>query len=239
MDSAGWVLAVDLLNLIRHGEFGKEIQELDVHEDDLQIIAATAPKFRVQLGVVYINGKDKQQIACQFFIRANQGTSIPFIREDRAGKVFYDVHDCRDCIRDLWHSTDNNNLDSKLRNGLLPGGTGGERCSCYFSPLPPWEEGFRETSRSQTDTFIQVDVEKLFECVAQGTIVQTSNGSVLVRAPIVPTAFVCVMVERSKWHNRTPQLVWHRNVTNLTPTSAGPAIRTWNEWIWNGTRGLS
>ena len=104
-------------------------------------------------------------------LTVNQGMALAFVREDRIAKVITTIEQLKNCVKDLWHSTHSANLGDILREGLKPGGKGGDRSSCYFSPMAPWEEGFAETSRAKANTFIQIDPVKLMESVPNGSVV--------------------------------------------------------------------
>ena len=67
---------------------------------------------------------------------------------------------------------------------------------------------------------MQLDPTVIFDTVAKGSVVQTANGTILVRDRVVPRAIICIMV-RGKGSNY--KLLWHNALSDQHPTSSGPS----------------
>ena len=91
-----------------------------------------------------------------------------------------------ECNEDLWHVTREVNMDGILREGVLPGGEKSSRNSVYLSSMSPWVGGFKGVTREYISVFVRVDPAKLMSCVAPGAVMQTANGTILVRGRIPP-----------------------------------------------------
>jgi len=170
MDSAGWADAEVTIANVNH-ENG-----LDATFDDLVLLAVTGPKGRLQLGIV-VDGLAENERVIASFVRVNQGSSIPFVREDRVAHVISSLDDMKDRVSDVWHGTRFDLVPEILRAGLLPGGPRGTRNSVYLSPLAPWDDEFKEVSRSGSDAFVQIDPVKLMELVPKGYLRRPSFAS--------------------------------------------------------------
>ena len=116
-----------------------------------------------------------------------------------------------------------------FRTGLQPGGLYSTRNSVYLAPLTPWDDEFRNLSRSGSDTFVQIDPAKLLKLVPKGKVMQTANGTILVNVVIPPAAFVCVDTVKKGPH----QIMWHRSVAGMFPTSVGPAVKGMQRGGWS------
>ena len=225
MDSAGWVLARDALCDLRKQRSG-HCQNASLL--DLLVVTITGPKSRLQMGAWSVNGR--LDGSSELFIRANQGHDLRFVREERVAKSCRNLDVLRDSIEDLWHVTREDNLDGILRKGLLPGGARSSRNSVYLSSVSPWVDGFKAVTREYCSVFVRVDPVKLSESVPSGSIMQTANGTVLVRSTIPPRALVCVLVRRPGSPNFLQ--LWHRDVADQPPSSSGPSCRTGTS-TWN------
>ena len=69
---------------------------------DSLIISVTGPKGRLQMGAWTAGGDLKTN---NLYIRANQGQSIGFVREERVAKVMHDTDELLESISNLWHAT--------------------------------------------------------------------------------------------------------------------------------------
>ena len=222
MDSVGWALVSDVLKDL-HTHRCHHRQSARVV--DILVVAITGPKGRLQIGAWSPNGKlDRKSV---LFIRANQGHDIRFIREERVAKMCNDLECLLDRIEDLWHVTREDNVDGILRNGLLPGGGKSSRNAVYLSSLSPWVDGFKGVTREYLSVFVRVDPVRLMSCVSPGTVMQTANGTILVRGSIPPRALVCIAVRRGG--ASTLLILWHCDVADQSPSSSGPACRVGHE----------
>ena len=146
MDSAGWADVEVLGNNVEHE------QGMPIDWDDLLILATTAPKGRIQLGLI-LEERGGQEVLIEKFIRVNQGHSIPFVREERVAHVIESAAELKSRVCDLWHGTSYDAVPDILRSGLVPGGRGGGRNSVYLATLAPWDDDFGEVSRYGSDAF--------------------------------------------------------------------------------------
>ena len=80
MDSADWADTEVTISNVNHEN------DLDATFDDLVLLAVTGPKGRLQLGIV-VEGPAEEERMIASFVRVNQGSSIPFVREDRVAHV--------------------------------------------------------------------------------------------------------------------------------------------------------
>ena len=130
----------------------------------------------------------------------------------------------------VWHGTFYQLVPEILRRGLLPGGPANNRSSVYFAPLGPLDDDFREVSRGGSETFVQLDPDRLMELVPKGKVMQTANGTLLVNCVVPLAAFYCIMARRG----RGPlTLVWHRSVNGQVPASVGPAVNSLTCGSWS------
>ena len=215
MDSAGWMRADDLLmelNSVTYPPFNKASI---LH---LAVVAATGPKGRIQLGAWM--AKDGTIDVESVFIRANQGHSIGFVREDRIGTPIKTSTDLISRVVDLWHATEQSCIKSILTGGILPGGALGGRNSVYLSPVEPWHEEFKNTARNSSNYFVQIDPVVLMDTAESDAVVQTANSNILVRGKVPPKAIIKILTLRA---NKGYVHVWHRELADQLPSSAGPS----------------
>ena len=133
MDSAGWMRAQDVVAELQSvGYAPYSIASVT----DLLVIVVTGPKGRLQIGI-WTGGVDRLDVT-HVFIRANQGHTIDFVREDRVAKVKLSLDELVPCIRNIWHATKWEHMSNILKEGLIPGGQRRGRNSVYLSPLEPW-----------------------------------------------------------------------------------------------------
>ena len=168
------------------------------------------------------------------FVRANQGHSIGFVREDRIGTPIRSATELPSSVVDLGHATEPSCIKSILKAGILPGGALGGRNSVYLSPVEPWHEEFKNTARSSSNYFVQIDPVVLMNTVESDAVVQTANSNILVRGEVPPKAIIKILTLRA---GRGYVHVWHRELADQMPSSAGPSTRrstTWSSWKKEG-----
>ena len=210
MDSAVWVRWSDLeVNLRLHCHVHAKVI-------DLSILAVTVPKARIQLGVFCFDVPTQMDHHHNTFVRACQGISIPFDREERIGRIFTNLDSMLDNIEELWRTTLESHVDGIFAKGIVPGGLGHGRNSCYLLPRNPWNKNFDECARHDTDAYVRIDPKSLEQLLQCGIVVQTATGTVTVWEIIPPTAIMCIIVRRAG----QPVYLWHKSLAGQVPTGA-------------------
>ena len=165
-------------------------------------------------------------------MRANQGLSIPFVREERVAHVISTARELKARVCSVWHGTFYKSVPEILRRGLMLGGPASNRSSVYFAPLSPLDDDFGEVSRGGSETFIQIDPERLMELVPRGKVMQTANGTLLVNHVVPAAAFYCILAKRSEG---PLTMIWHRSVNGMIPASVGPAVKSLQCGSWSNS----
>ncbi len=96
----------------------------------------------------------------------------------------------------------------------------GENC-VHISPVHPWMEGSEQTNRSNSDCFIRIDVDKLYEHVPAQHIFQSANGTVLVRDRVPPECIVEVVYQIGP---REYHVVWSAARVGQVPSVVIPSV---------------
>ena len=133
-------------------------------------------------------------------------------------------------VVDLWHATEQSCIKSILSEGILPGGVLGGRNSVFLSPLEPWHDEFKNTARHSSNYFVQIDPVVLMNTVEANAVVQTANSNILVRGKVSPKAIIKIL---TRCANKGYVHVWHRELADQLPSSAGPSrckSTSWSSW---------
>ena len=125
-------------------------------------------------------------------------------------------------IKELWHGTKQDSLMGILANGLIPGGSDGRiRRNCvHISPVHPWMEGAEHTNRSNSDCFVRLDVDKLYQRVPVQHIFQSANGTVLVRDAVPVSCFKEIVYQNGPGEY---QVVWSASRVGQAPSVVVPS----------------
>ena len=156
-------------------------------------------------------------------IRAVQGHSLKFVDEARLAYCPNGAAMLKQTIKELWHGTKQDGMMSILANGLIPGGSDGriKRNCVHISPVHPWMEGAEYTNRANSDCFVRIDVDKLYQHIPVQHIFQSANGTVLVRNSVPVECFVEIVYQNGPGEY---QVVWSASRVGQAPSVVVPSV---------------